>query len=1134
MTDGFVLGVDLGTSHTVAMLRRPDGRTRPLLFDGQPLLPSAVYLDTTGRLHVGRDAVRLGQAEPGRLEPNPKRHVDAETVLLGGAEVPTADLLAALLGAVAREAVAATGFLPPAVLTYPAAWGSRRRAVLTTALARAGWPPTTALLPEPVAAARYFTDVLRRPVPVGSALAVFDFGGGTLDVAVVRNEGVTPEGLPRFAVAASGGIDDLGGLDLDAALVEHLGAGVRQTEPAAWAALTEPVTLAQWRARRQFWDDVRGAKEMLSRTALAPVPVPGVEQAVHLTRDEFEAAAGPLLRRGVAETDAVIRAAGVAPTELAGLFLVGGSSRVPLVARLLHHELGIAPTVLDQPELPVAEGAIIVISPGVSGGAAASGASGSAASLGAPGGAAASGAPDSGATPAEPMRPAAVPPMSDTMTHPAADSAAPSGVAASSGVPGGGSGIPAEAVGLRVDPPGGPWTRPARADPAAGGTVPSGDQAGPHPVDLARHPGQAGTEPGRQAGPDSARRDPQPPRLLATEALEPTAAATSPEPDVDAPPAHMAAPNPVVPAAAASNPGVPSAAAPNSVAPSASAANSGGPSPAAPSPASAGSPAGGSHAAGLPAAAAQGGAEPQYAEPVDPWATGEAAAFGNASGGPILHPVSGAPVSASPVSASPSPRAEPWLASTHPDPEPAGPPEADAGARLPAYKRKFVWIVAAATVVVLGAAATVVKLLWPGYPALDYRPLADLHRIKPAVPVTSTFNASALRNGRAYFASVDETNRLGVVAAAADTGETVWSSTAAGVAKRWEFFFTLPDAVVAITDTDSDLGTRRMVLLGLGDGKKLWERTIDGNDNLLFAGDKIVLVDRKEGRLVGLGVRAKGKGLWESPNPKNEYGQTSTQVVAVTTEDDFAGPATTGGVPFAEPLDDDQRLVQIGADESAQVIDADTGDVVAGPRQSVADTDDKIIAHNGRLIVAESADARRLFAYDLKKLEPKVLYTPPANTQLDHLTPCGADRICLVETTGYAAKTAQVVAINAADGGVVWRRAVADVDDIVPVGQAVLATQNTSPVQVSLLDADGRVSWTRGGVAARLDGGNTLRFSKGLSASADDPALVGEHLGDDPVQLGPLVGIRSSTCAWDTTHLACVADEDFVVQRFAE
>ena len=524
------------------------------------------------------------------------------------------------------------------------------------------------------------------------------------------------------------------------------------------------------------------------------------------------------------------------------------------------------------------------------------------------------------------------------------------------------------------------------------------------------------------------------------------------------------------------------------------------------------------------------------------------------TGGPILHPVSGAPtpgspnsgspvsggpvsggpVSGGPASASPGPGAaatppgaESWLASTHPDPDPA------ARAKLPAYKRKMVWIVAAVTAVVLGAAATVVVLFWPGYPALDYRPLAGLHRIKPAVPVTSAFSAAAVRDGRAYFASVDDTNTLGVVAAATDTGRTAWTSTAAGTANRWEFFFTVPDAVVAITDTDSITSSRRIVLLDPGDGRKLWDRTMDGADDVVVAGDRVVLVDRREGRLVGLEMRT-GRGSWEQKNPKSEYGQTTTQVVAVTTEEDFAGAAATDGVAFAAPFDDDRRIVQIGADESARVLDADSGDVVAGPRQSVAQPDDKVIAHNGRLIVAESADAHRLFAYDLDELEPKVLYTPPtSNSRLERLTPCGPDRICLVETTGFDAKTAQVVAVDAAGGGVVWRRAMAAADDLIAVGEAVLVPQSTSPVQVSLLAADGRVAWTRAGVAGRIDGGNLLQFSKALSTSADDPALAGEHLGDAAVPLGALADVRSSTCAWDASHLACVAAEDFVVQRFA-
>ncbi|MDW3849751.1 Hsp70 family protein [Micromonospora sp. BRA006-A] len=367
--DGFALGVDLGTSNTVAVLRWPDGRTRPVLVDGHPILPSGVYADADGHLHVGRDAQRLAQADPARYEPNPKRRVDEETVELGGRYRP-AELLAATLRAVADAAVAAVGMLPPAVVTHPAAWTPARRQVLHDALELAGWPaaaehtlagpiaPGTRLLREPVAAARYFTQVLRRPVPVGGAVAVFDFGGGTLDVAVLRNEGADPWGDSGFQLVATGGIPDLGGLDLDAALLGRLGELVGPAHPREWARLTDPSTTAERRDRQQLWDNVRGAKEMLSRAMVAPVAVPGVEAAVPLSREDFERLAAPLLARAVTETREVTAAAGLRPEQLSGLFLVGGSTRVPLVARLLHAELGIAPTVLEQPEMPVAEGAL--------------------------------------------------------------------------------------------------------------------------------------------------------------------------------------------------------------------------------------------------------------------------------------------------------------------------------------------------------------------------------------------------------------------------------------------------------------------------------------------------------------------------------------------------------------------------------------------------------------------------------------------------------------------------------------------------------------------------------------------------------------------------------------------------------
>ncbi|MEU7841148.1 Hsp70 family protein [Micromonospora sp. NPDC049114] len=368
--EGYALGVDLGTSNTVAVLRWPDGRTRPLLMDGQPVSPSAVYADPDGTLHVGMDARRLAQADPARFEANPKRRVDEPTVQLGDRAYAPAELLAAVLTAVGRAAVDAVGFLPPAVLTCPAAWDDTRRQVLADALLRAGWPqaaehtlagptpPGTRLLREPVAAARYYTQVLHRPVPVGGAIAVFDFGGGTLDVAVLRNEGADPWGDSGFRVVADGGLPDLGGLDLDAALVRRVGELLGERHARRWARLVRPSDAAQRRDQVRLWDEVRGAKETLSRSAVAPVAVPGVAEAVRLTREDVERVAAPLLHRAVQRAREVIAAAGLRPDQLAGLFLVGGSSRIPLVARMLHAELGVAPTVLDQPELPVAEGAL--------------------------------------------------------------------------------------------------------------------------------------------------------------------------------------------------------------------------------------------------------------------------------------------------------------------------------------------------------------------------------------------------------------------------------------------------------------------------------------------------------------------------------------------------------------------------------------------------------------------------------------------------------------------------------------------------------------------------------------------------------------------------------------------------------
>ncbi|WP_203929582.1 Hsp70 family protein [Virgisporangium ochraceum] len=346
------LSVDFGTSNTVAALGLPDGRVRPLLFDGSPTLPSSVFLDPAGGLLVGRDAVHSARTSPDRFEPNPKRRVDEHAVLLGDAEVPVVDLITAVLSRVAGEARrVAGGPIDAVTLTHPAAWAQTRRRVLVDAANRAGLPPT-ALVPEPVAAADSFLAVSGDAVPLGACVVVYDLGAGTFDASVVRR---TPGG---FDVIAAEGLNQAGGLDIDAAVTSYLGAHLAGNDGGAFARLLSPTTTEERRANRLLWEDVRNAKELLSRATRTQVHVPLVGVDVPLGREQFELLARPILDATVNATRAAVNSAQVRPADVAGIFLVGGGSRIPLVSTLLSQAFGRTPTATEQPELVVAEGGL--------------------------------------------------------------------------------------------------------------------------------------------------------------------------------------------------------------------------------------------------------------------------------------------------------------------------------------------------------------------------------------------------------------------------------------------------------------------------------------------------------------------------------------------------------------------------------------------------------------------------------------------------------------------------------------------------------------------------------------------------------------------------------------------------------
>ncbi|APU17901.1 MULTISPECIES: Hsp70 family protein [Actinoalloteichus] len=350
------LAVDFGTSNTVAAVRTgPEAPARLLGIDGRPVLPSAVWLSPDGTLVVGRDAERQARLDPSRYEPNPKRRIDDVEVLLGDTVVPVVDLIAAVLRRVAEEARRQLGANPDLVLlTHPADWHRIRCNTLRSAARAAGWADSVRLLAEPAAAAAHFAgleDQQRRLAP-GHALAVFDMGGGTTDAALVLRTGGDD-----WQVLAEAGLSDVGGTDIDQALLEHVRRAVGEGRP-EWPELLRPTTAASRRSARAMIDDVREGKEALSRYAQTDIPLPAPLPDAHVTREELEALVRPQLERAVAMLSSTINSAGLASGQLAGVYLVGGASRMPAVAQSISERLGLIPVAVESPENSVVLGAL--------------------------------------------------------------------------------------------------------------------------------------------------------------------------------------------------------------------------------------------------------------------------------------------------------------------------------------------------------------------------------------------------------------------------------------------------------------------------------------------------------------------------------------------------------------------------------------------------------------------------------------------------------------------------------------------------------------------------------------------------------------------------------------------------------
>ena len=353
----YLLGIDLGTTRLAAAVGRLGARPVDAevvnLGDRASAVPSVVFLGDDGSIVVGEAAERRAVTHPDHVVREFKRRIGDPTPIMVGGRPRAAEELSAMLvrWVVDRVAQQEAGPAARIAVTHPASWGTHKKDRLGGALTAQGLPVT--FLAEPQAAALHYAAAER--VEPGSTIAVYDLGGGTFDAAVVHKDrhGFSLLGRPE-------GIDRLGGVDFDEVVFEH----VMEALPQAFEGLDEsdPAVLSAVAAVRR---ECVEAKEALSSDTEVTIRVitPAGQGSVRLHRSEFEAAIRPQVEDTVDALRRAVASAGLAPSQLSAVLLVGGSSRIPLVGELVSEQLGRPVTVDVDPKNAIAMGAVLSMAP---------------------------------------------------------------------------------------------------------------------------------------------------------------------------------------------------------------------------------------------------------------------------------------------------------------------------------------------------------------------------------------------------------------------------------------------------------------------------------------------------------------------------------------------------------------------------------------------------------------------------------------------------------------------------------------------------------------------------------------------------------------------------------------------------
>ena len=365
---GKVVGIDLGTTNSLVAYVR-EGAPRVIRDSaGDALVPSVVSLGDDGTIFVGREAQRRLLTAASRTVYSVKRFMGRgiEDVKDEAAFLPFR--IGGDAGGVVRIGVGEREFTPPeisafvlrelkqraedhfreqgefdfevdrAVITVPAYFNDAQRTATRDAGRLAGLE-VLRIISEPTAASlAYGLDKKNR-----GTIAVYDLGGGTFDISILKVE----DGV--FQALATSGDTHLGGDDIDRVLLERVLAEVGHVSPETLQAIRKAVIQAKWDLSDHEQADIR----VEPQAGLAS----GYRRAI--TRAEFETLIRPLVDRTLGPVRQALSDAGLEPSEVDEVVLVGGATRTPLVRRLVAELFGKTPHSDLNPDEVVALGAAV-------------------------------------------------------------------------------------------------------------------------------------------------------------------------------------------------------------------------------------------------------------------------------------------------------------------------------------------------------------------------------------------------------------------------------------------------------------------------------------------------------------------------------------------------------------------------------------------------------------------------------------------------------------------------------------------------------------------------------------------------------------------------------------------------------